>query len=115
MCTITYASTGSRDITARYEGDGNFNPSASRPQIAHVAARKRITSTMRWIFYYTPTYTRVIGLMVQGAAHARVLVTCHGSGCWLRKYFAFTTLAGREPRIQISCLLPGATRPGKRC
>jgi len=80
-CTITYVSTRTHAITARYEGDGNFAPSASRPHTARVTARARITSTMRWIFSVTPTYTRVISLMLHGAAHTRVLVTCHGKGC----------------------------------
>jgi hypothetical protein len=138
-----------------------------------VVARSRISSTMRWSFLFTPTYTKVVGLMVQGAAHTRVLVTCHGKGCpfshrvfstnrrksckrkvhgrcretkgssgtvnlapafgsrqlragarivvaitrpgWIGKYFAFTSRPGSQPRIQIGCLAPGATRPGKRC
>ncbi|MBV9415679.1 MAG: Ig-like domain repeat protein, partial [Solirubrobacterales bacterium] len=57
-CSITYVATGRRAITARYQGDANFDPSASTPQTAHVAAHARITSTMRWSFYYTSTYTR---------------------------------------------------------
>ena len=170
-CTITYVSTGMRAITARYQGDSNFDASASRPHTARVVVRARITSTMRWSFYYTPTYTSVIGLMLRGAAHARVLVTCHGKGCpfsrrsvdprtrckrkvhgrcrqtqrsagpinlaavfgsrrlgvdtqiavaitrpgWVGKYYAFTTRPGRVPRVQISCLAPGATHPGRGC
>jgi hypothetical protein len=160
-------------MTARYQGDGNFDPSASTPQTARVTAHARITSTMRWSFYFTPTYTRVIGLLLNGAAHTRVLVTCQGKGCpfrqrvlstsrrapckrkahhrcrqtkrsastvnlapafgsrqlradarisvaitrpgWVGKYDAFTTRPGRVPRIQIGCLAPGATRPGKGC
>jgi hypothetical protein len=172
-CTKTYVSTATRAITARYLGDGNFDPSASAPQTARVVARARITSTMRWSFFYTPTYTKVIGLMLKGAAHTRVLVTCRGRGCpfshrvlgvsqhkpckrkahgrcrqskrsagtinlaaafgsrqlrpgtriavaiirpgWIGKYYAFTTRRGRRPRVQIRCLAPGATRPGKGC
>jgi len=172
-CSITYVSTGMRAITARYQGDGNFDPSASPPQTARVTAHARITSTMRWSFYYTATYTSVIGLLLNGAAHTRVLVTCHGKGCpfsrraistnrrtrckgkvrhrcrqttrpvktinlapafgsrqlragahisvaitrpgWIGKYYAFTTRPGRVPRVQISCLPPGATRPGSGC
>ena len=34
---------------------------------------------------------------------------------WIGKYYAFTTRSGRTPRIRISCLAPGTTRPGKRC
>jgi Big-like domain-containing protein len=172
-CTITYASIGPRVITARYQGDGNFDPSASRPHTGRVIARARITSTMRWSFFFTPTYTRVVGLMLRGANHTRVLVTCHGRGCpfsrrvvlvngrtrckrkvhgrcrqskrsagpvnlarvfksrrlgvgtriavaitrpgWVGKYYAFTTRPGRVPRVQIRCLPPGATRPGRGC
>lgn len=80
-CTTTYVSTRTQAITARYQGDSNFDPSASRPQTARVVARARITPTMRWSFSYTRTYTRVIGLILRGAAHTRVLVTCHGKGC----------------------------------
>jgi Bacterial Ig-like domain (group 3) len=172
-CAITYVSTGTRAVTARYQGDGNFNPSASRPQTPRVVARARIASTMRWSFSVTATYTRVISLMLHGAAHTRVLVTCQGKGCpfgrrvfgvsrptrckrtahrrchqakrstgtinlarvfgsrrlrigarigvaitrpgWVGKYYAFTTRPSRVPRVQISCLPPGATRPAKRC
>ena len=173
ICTITYVKTGTRAITARYQGDGNFDPSASRPKKATVRARAHITSTMRWTFFVTPTYTRVLALLVQGASHAHVVVTCHGRGCpftrrvravnprkvctrrvhgrcrqrrttggtlhldpafgsrrlavgtriavaitrpgWVGKYYAFTIRSGRAPRIRISCLAPGATRPGKAC
>lgn len=172
-CTITYVSTQTRLITARYLGDGNFDPSASHPKTARVIARARITSTMRWSFYYTRTYTRVIALILRGAAHTRVLVSCHGKGCpfsrrtvvvngrarckrkvhgrcrqtkrsagtvnlargfgsrrlrvgariavaitrpgWIGKYYAFTTRPSHVPRVRISCLSPGATRPSKRC
>jgi Bacterial Ig-like domain (group 3) len=172
VCTITYISTGTRAITARYQGDGNFDPSASRPKPARVEARAHITSTMRWTFFVAPTYTRVLALLVQGALHTHVVVTCHGKGCpfpqrvravnrkvctrrvhgrcrqtkssggmlnvapafesrrlavgtrigvaitrpgWIGKYYAFTIRPGRAPRIGITCLPPGATRPGKGC
>lgn len=172
-CTITYVSTGTRAITARYLGDGNFNPSTSRPARARVRARAHITSTMRWTFFVSPSYTRVLVLLVRGALHTHVQVTCHGRGCpftrrahavrrhkvctrrvqgrcrqtrttggtlnldpafghhrlavgtrigvaitrpgWIGKYYAFTIRSGHGPRIRISCLPPGATRPGKGC
>jgi hypothetical protein len=41
-----------------------------------------ITATMQWTFYYTPTYTKVMGLLVNGlASQATVLVGCRGHGC----------------------------------
>jgi hypothetical protein len=34
---------------------------------------------------------------------------------WIGKYYRFTMLAGRGPRIKISCLAPGRTVPGHGC
>jgi Bacterial Ig-like domain (group 3) len=34
---------------------------------------------------------------------------------WIAKVYAFTVQAGRGPRVQITCLAPGSTRPGVRC
>jgi hypothetical protein len=34
---------------------------------------------------------------------------------WVGKHYAFTIEAGRAPRVQITCLAPGATRPGGGC
>jgi hypothetical protein len=34
---------------------------------------------------------------------------------WIGKVFVFTTRSGQTPRVQISCLAPGSTTPGKGC
>jgi adhesin/invasin len=34
---------------------------------------------------------------------------------WISKYYAFTIRARRPPRILITCLVPGSTRPGVGC
>ena len=34
---------------------------------------------------------------------------------WISKYYAFTIRARRAPRILITCLVPGSTRPGVGC
>jgi hypothetical protein len=34
---------------------------------------------------------------------------------WIGKYYSFTIRSGRGPRIKISCLAPGANRPGVGC
>jgi hypothetical protein len=34
---------------------------------------------------------------------------------WIGKYYEFDTRAGRAPRVQVSCLAPGTTRPGAPC
>jgi hypothetical protein len=47
------------------------------PQVALI-----ITSTMQWTFYYTPRYTRVLALIVQGVSPgSTTLIGCHGRGC----------------------------------
>jgi adhesin/invasin len=86
-CTVTYKSAGTHSITARYGGDADFKSSSSSaravnagPVPVHVLGI--ITSTMQWTFYHTPSYTKVIALVVNGASPgATVLVNCHGRGC----------------------------------
>jgi streptogramin lyase len=34
---------------------------------------------------------------------------------WIGKVFVFTTRSGQTPHVQISCLAPGSTTPGKGC
>jgi Bacterial Ig-like domain (group 3) len=34
---------------------------------------------------------------------------------WIAKVYAFTVQAGQGPRVQITCLAPGSTRPGVDC
>ena len=126
--------------------------------------------TMQWTFQYTPAYTKVLSLVVNGLpAGAEVLVGCHGRGCpftkhvsvisqtkrcgpkgrrkcptdgtielaghfrkrrlhigtritvaitrpqWIGKSYTFDTRAGRAPRVHVTCLAPGTTRPGAPC
>ena len=85
-CTVTYGAAGAHSITAQYNGDANFNGVVTPAQQVTVvrplkAARGLITSTMQWTFYYTPTYTRVLALTVNGASDTTVLVKCIGKGC----------------------------------
>ena len=98
-CTITYHRAGTHLITARYRGDAHFRGSRSasvRPvSVRRLPARARgtVTSTMRWTFYYTPAYTRVLALLVRHAsAGMTVMVRCHGRGCpFARHATAVTT------------------------
>ena len=86
-CTVTYTASGGHQITARYVGDANFTGSSSptAPVSAvpvPVGVAGTITSTMQWAFYYTPSYTRVRNLVVDGlSTGATVLVKCQGLGC----------------------------------
>jgi hypothetical protein len=171
-CTATFATTGTHSITASYGGDGNFTGSTSSAHRIRVvpAVHGTITSTMQWSFAYTPTYTKILTLMVNGApAGSTVLIKCVGQGCpfvrhatavraqsrcggkgqrscsadatinlrrgfaqrlllpgttitvvisrpgWIGKRYTFGIRARRGPRIRISCVAPGGTRPGVGC
>jgi hypothetical protein len=86
-CAITYTSTGTHDISARYSGDANFSGSSSPTGQLDATAPATtvmgtISSTMQWQFYYTPKYTIVRALVVNGVSNgATVVVKCHGHGC----------------------------------
>jgi hypothetical protein len=173
-CAVTYNVTGTHSITAQYNGDANFTGSVAPSHPVSVVQLPpqvlgSLTSTMQWTFYYTPTYTAVRALVVNGASGATVTIKCQGKGCpfaaraavvakakrcgtkgarrcpthgtvdltpqfrnrhlhagalitvlinrrgWIGKYYSFTVRARRAPRIRISCLAPGGTRPGAGC
>ena len=86
-CTVTYPVAGPHAITARYGGDANFTGSSSPADPVDVVpvptnVLGTITSTMQWAFYYTPTFTKVRNLVVNGVSQgATVLVNCAGKGC----------------------------------
>jgi hypothetical protein len=86
-CTVTYQALGLHNITASYGGDTNFTGATSPAQTVRVVrvpvkAHGTITSTMQWAFLYTPSYTKVLALVVNGAATGTtVLVKCQGRGC----------------------------------
>jgi hypothetical protein len=67
-----------------------------------------ITATMQWAFYFTPRYTTVRTLVVNGAPGARVAVTCLGHGCPFASRAASLTQGKRCGRkAKRSCLVPG--------
>lgn len=86
-CTVTYANSGAHSITARYVGDANFTGSSSPAEPVSVVPVPTnllgtITATMQWSFYYTPSYTKITSLVVNGVpSGAVVLVNCGGRGC----------------------------------
>jgi hypothetical protein len=52
--------------------------------------------TMQWTFHYTPAYTKVLSLAVNGVpTGAAVLLACHGRGCPLARQFTVIGQAGR--------------------
>ncbi len=86
-CTVTFTGSGGHEISARYTGDANFSGSSSPTESvsavpAPTSVLGTITSTMQWAFFYTPSYTKVRNLVVNGVlSGATVLVKCHGQGC----------------------------------
>ncbi len=84
-CTLRYSTPATHHITAVYSGNAKFNSSTSSQ--VRVAANAlpllgAITSTMQWSFFFSPTYTKVLQLLVQNApVGSTVLVQCHGHGC----------------------------------
>ena len=109
-CTVTYKATGRHSITARYGGDGNFTGSASSSQTVGVVPLPPrvlgiITSTMQWNFYYTPTYTKVRALAVNGASPGgSVLIKCHGRGCpFAKRATAVTKIKRCGPKGRRRC------------
>jgi Big-like domain-containing protein len=99
-CTVTYDSPGSHSISAQYAGDTNFRGSAAAAQAMTVIKPPRrilglITSTMQWNFYFTPTYTKVLTLVVNGASGATVTTTCHNTGCPFAVKTAHVAKTGR--------------------
>lgn len=82
-CTITYGTPGAHDVTAAYLGDASFSGSSTLgAATVAVQALGTVNAAMQWSFYYTPTFTQVLALTVNGAPpRATVLVWCHGNGC----------------------------------
>jgi hypothetical protein len=94
-CTVNYAAAGPHSISVHYGGDANFtasDSSASQINAVQVQAQVQaqaptsvlgsITSTMQWVFYYTPRYTVVRNLVVNAVSPgATVIVKCSGRGC----------------------------------
>ena len=91
-CSVTYAAAGTHTISARYLGDPNFTTSTSA--VAEVSVQKktvaplsRLPSTMQWAFVYTPSYMKILELVVdQVPLGANVLISCHGRGCPFAKH-----------------------------
>lgn len=81
-CTVRYPTTGRHTITASYGGDASFNGSSSTPTAIGVQPLGTIAATLDWQFYYTPSYTLVQQLIVNGLSRGvTVVLKCHGGGC----------------------------------
>jgi hypothetical protein len=84
-CTITYVLPGRHAITAGYGADPNYSAAtsaASSLTVTPIPVTGRITATVRWTFFFTPSYTTVLGLVVSGLYEGTAVnVGCHGQGC----------------------------------
>jgi hypothetical protein len=84
-CTLTYHNPGTHSIRARFGGDSSFRSSSSaikRVKVRAIPVKGSITATMQWTFRYTPRYTDVIAMVVNGVPRGgTVHVRCSGKGC----------------------------------
>jgi hypothetical protein len=98
-CAIKYSATGRRSVVARYLGDSNFAGSSSLAaavRIATLSVKGTITATMQWTFVYSPAYTRVVSMVINGVpTGATVQTQCHGRGC---PFVKRTTTIGKPKR-----------------
>jgi hypothetical protein len=113
-CTVTYHAAGGHKISADYLGDANFTGSLSPAEAVNVVAPpanalRAITSTMQWTFYYSPSYTKVLALVINGAAGNRVVVNCRGHGCPFAKRSARVSNSRRCSSQQRACQTPRGT------
>ncbi len=113
-CTVSYQFAGAHQISAHYSGDANFSGSTS-PAVQVNAVRPArpvlgtISATMQWAFYFTPKYTVVRSLVVNGVSQgARVIARCRGRGCPFASRATTLTKARRcTSKAKRSCLTPG--------
>jgi hypothetical protein len=113
-CAVSYALAGTHQITALYSGDANFSGSSSPASSVSAApvpttVLGAITATMQWAFYFTPQYTAVRNLVVNGALPGvKVVVTCQGHGCPFTKRATSLTKGKRcGGKAKRSCVPPG--------
>ena len=69
-----------------------------------------VTATMQWTFYYTPPYTKVTALSIDGlSAQATVRVGCRGRGCPFSRHVS-PSGAGRRCGLarEPNCPPPGS-------
>ncbi len=88
-CTVKYSRSGTRHVMAVYSGDPNFSGSSSTAIQVPVQPRGVITATMEWIFAYTPSFTTITSLQLNGvSAGMSVLVSCKGQGCPFKRHMS---------------------------
>lgn len=89
------------------DGQGNVSMAIADP--VGPVTLGAVTATMRWTFYYTPSYTKVLGLVVNGLAPGMtVAVGCHGHGCPFAQHSsAITASHPCQPKLMAKCEPPG--------
>jgi len=91
-CSVTFWEAGKHPISAQYAGDATYAASTSSSSTLSVSAipiKGDITARTTWTFGFTPTYTRVMNLVVTGLYEGtNVELTCQGKGCpWRSQNF----------------------------
>ncbi|MBV9417665.1 MAG: Ig-like domain repeat protein [Solirubrobacterales bacterium] len=92
---VSIVNPGSQAASAINPGSQNsLGPSApgqviTVPGLSQVLGA--ISSTMQWTFLSTPTYTKVLRLVVNGATGDTVTTSCRGQGCAFLKHKTLVT------------------------
>lgn len=90
--------------------DGRGNGSSAMADPVGPVTLDLVTATMQWTFYFTPSYTRVMALLINGLSrHTTVQLGCRGRGCPFSRRMSAAN-AGRRCGAgqQSNCQRPGS-------
>lgn len=103
-----------RDVGSRVEAQvtaANAGGSASATSLRTIPVAPNaistvlgtLKSTMNWAFFFSPTYTRILTLIVhQALAGTTVAVACHGRGCPFTTRSAVVAKTAKPPTVDLS-------------
>jgi hypothetical protein len=98
QCRIGYSRVARHVITAKYLGDAGFLGSISSAARVSAIRLRIIASKTNWVFQYTPTYAKILSLVVhQAPAGMTIVLNCHGAGC---PFAAWSTAVASPTRCQ---------------
>jgi hypothetical protein len=96
QCRVRYRNVARHAITAKYLGDGGFLGSISSKVRVSAIRLSIIAAKTHWVFLYTPTYAKILSLVVhQAPAGMTIVLKCRGVGC---PFTAWSTAVANSTR-----------------